>query len=308
MRKYKDVTGKRFGKLVALEYSHSNNGRTYWLFECSCGKKVGPRRIDAVKRRKNSSCGNSLCSGRIKNIVGKRFGKLLVTEFSHSVGEYSYWVCKCKCGNITHPISSVCLKSGVSKTCGSGLCNGKIINLTGQIFGELKVIKFSHSKRFNSGVSVSHWTCECSCGKITKPIQATHLKSGTTKSCGCCKLISETNLCKIIEKIFGNKYSIERHYSPDWLQPQHVDGAVFDNGRLIFVFEYDGEQHFIPISYWGGKERLNYQKKIDAKKNKVLCERNIPTLRVSFLDKDKKGEIKIDAVVKRLMNIGVIDE
>lgn len=34
-----DHTGKRFGNLVAISYSHSKNGRTYWLCQCDCGNK-----------------------------------------------------------------------------------------------------------------------------------------------------------------------------------------------------------------------------------------------------------------------------
>lgn len=55
---------------------------------------------------------------------------------------------------------------------------GKIIDLTGQRFGRLVVIKQdTTSKR-------TKWICECDCGKI-KSIQATHLRSGASTSCGC---------------------------------------------------------------------------------------------------------------------------
>lgn len=35
----------------------------------------------------------------IKNIIGNKYGKLTVIEFSHMKGENSYWKCKCECGN-----------------------------------------------------------------------------------------------------------------------------------------------------------------------------------------------------------------
>ena len=35
----KDLTGQRFGKLVALEKAPSRNKHTYWLCQCDCGNK-----------------------------------------------------------------------------------------------------------------------------------------------------------------------------------------------------------------------------------------------------------------------------
>lgn len=38
MAHYKDLSGQRFGRLVAKTYSHSNAGRTaYWVCVCDCG-------------------------------------------------------------------------------------------------------------------------------------------------------------------------------------------------------------------------------------------------------------------------------
>lgn len=54
----------------------------------------------------------------------------------------------------------------------------KLIDLTGKGFGRLTVIKRDlNSKR-------TKWECKCECGNI-KSIQATHLRSGATTSCGC---------------------------------------------------------------------------------------------------------------------------
>ena len=34
-----DITGKRFGKLVAISKAPSKNGKTYWLCQCDCGNQ-----------------------------------------------------------------------------------------------------------------------------------------------------------------------------------------------------------------------------------------------------------------------------
>ena len=55
----------------------------------------------------------------------------------------------------------------------------KIIDITGNKYGKLTVIKFDHSNDGNS-----YWLCKCECGKETVA-RGSHLKTGNTKSCGC---------------------------------------------------------------------------------------------------------------------------
>lgn len=57
---------------------------------------------------------------------------------------------------------------------------GKMIDLTGQRFGRLTVIRRS-DKKAKSG---SMWICKCDCGNFVTVTQS-NLKSGNTKSCGC---------------------------------------------------------------------------------------------------------------------------
>ena len=56
------------------------------------------------------------------------------------------------------------------------------IDLTGQIFGRLKVLK----KHGINKRGETLWICECSCGELTKATTY-QLRSGSKKSCGCLK-------------------------------------------------------------------------------------------------------------------------
>ena len=58
---------------------------------------------------------------------------------------------------------------------------GKLIDITGQKFGRLTVIKKS-DKRNSSGQV--YWHCVCECGNECE-INGASLRSGHTKSCGC---------------------------------------------------------------------------------------------------------------------------
>lgn len=57
----------------------------------------------------------------------------------------------------------------------------KRIDITGQTFGELKVIRLSD--RYNER-NVRLWECLCSCGETTY-VMGTSLRAGNYKSCGC---------------------------------------------------------------------------------------------------------------------------
>lgn len=56
-------------------------------------------------------------------------------------------------------------------------------DLTGKIFGRLKVISFSHYHEYKQGFRRPIWNCLCSCGN-EKQLQAGQLKHGQI-SCGC---------------------------------------------------------------------------------------------------------------------------
>src|ERR1700722_4995249 len=58
----------------------------------------------------------------------------------------------------------------------------KRIDITGQKFGRLTVIEYSHKTSSRASI----WKCLCECGKEVF-IHGAHLKDGHTKSCGCYK-------------------------------------------------------------------------------------------------------------------------
>ena len=63
-----------------------------------------------------------------------------------------------------------------------------IINIVGNRFGRLVVLKHSCSKkRPNGNGRETYWTCKCNCGSIVD-VTSNHLKTGDTKSCGCLKI------------------------------------------------------------------------------------------------------------------------
>ena len=70
------------------------------------------------------------------------------------------------------------------------------------------------------------------------------------------------------------------------------DFALFDeNNNLTLLIEYDGQQHFEPIKYFGGEKKFLLTKIRDNIKNKYCEENNIPLLRIPYYDYKKIEEI-----------------
>ena len=59
----------------------------------------------------------------------------------------------------------------------------KAINLVGQVFGRLTVLKRVENNKHNRAM----WECVCECGKIIT-VEGAQMRSGHTSSCGCFKI------------------------------------------------------------------------------------------------------------------------
>lgn len=58
----------------------------------------------------------------------------------------------------------------------------QVLDLTGKTFGSLTVTALSPD-RTSDGMVV--WFCNCACGTKNRPVRATNLRSGRSKTCGC---------------------------------------------------------------------------------------------------------------------------
>lgn len=127
MAKKIDLTGQKFGRLTVIKRNGSKNQKAIWECKCDCGNYTMVN-TDRLRSGKTRSCGciavekiASLNKGKSLTIdlVGKRFGRLVVTGFSHYSEDKkrTYWKCKCDCGKeiITRADS---LKNGHTNSCG----------------------------------------------------------------------------------------------------------------------------------------------------------------------------------------------
>ena len=182
MGKIFNLTGKRFGKLLVVKKSDKKiNDRPAWDCVCDCGGKITVKTSDLTSGKVSHCKNETKISSKYLNIVGKRFGSLVVTNIVGSSKSGIVWHCKCDCGNECDiPYSS--LSSGNTKSCGSSshrnLGNG-FKDLTGKRFGMLTA-KYPLDERKHRKVV---WHCVCDCGNEVD-VKSNNLISGNTKSCG----------------------------------------------------------------------------------------------------------------------------
>lgn len=168
---------------------------------------------------------------KLKDLTGKKFGKLTVLERAESKNGRTYWKCKCDCGNEINVIASNLLR-GNTKSCGCSSIEyankHKYIDLSGQKFGKLTVIRKTRVKNRNS-----YWLCRCECG-VEKEISMVALRRGQ-KSCGC----SAYDFAK--EKIIGNKYTV-------------------DENNVVHVILRTGDEMICDLEDWEGLKQFTWTK------------------------------------------------
>lgn len=203
MSKLIDLTGKRFGKLIVLSRSENKSTRVRWNCKCDCGNLC----IVAGKSLKagQESCGCFRGRYNFVDLVGKRFGRLIVVEQLpvNSLRQVE-WLCKCDCGNKAIGTTSA-LKAGDKTSCGCAYTH----DLTNRRFGMLTVCSRAANKR-----DKVTWNCQCECGQFTKA-STSDLLLGKRVSCGCVQIThhgSKTRLYRIWSGMKDRCLNPNSHY------------------------------------------------------------------------------------------------
>lgn len=214
MPAFKDLTGQRFGRLIAQSIYQEGTRREKYNCICDCSPDV-IRIINSgsLVSGKTRSCGCirlEMCktgkNAKKLDLIGQTFGLLKVIErnFENNPSRGTYWITECQCEEKTKVIrlgarliSSK--KEGIMSSCG---CLDRL-DMAGKTFNRLTGVKYLYTKR-NKAV----WSFNCSCGNQNVELVANEVKSGHTKSCGCLNIekIKERGRKQVIEmigKIFG---------------------------------------------------------------------------------------------------------
>jgi hypothetical protein len=119
------------------------------------------------------------------DLTGQRYGRLTVIKEADQNGYTRRWLCRCDCGN-EMTVTMYNLRTGHTVSCGcvqkERASQNNTDDLTGSVFGRLKVLRRSDTKPYKS--RHVFWECQCDCGNTTIA-DGVRLKDGTTQSCGC---------------------------------------------------------------------------------------------------------------------------
>lgn len=182
-----DLIGRRFGKLVVVEKlpERSKNGCVLWKCKCDCGN-------DHIVMTQNLTHANTQSCGCIRkqDMVGLRFGSLLVIEQAPKQNQRAgtLWRCRCDCGKETI-VSTGSLNSGSYNSCGC-LRTERMKNfgkdcsprkqLTGTRIGMVTVGERVDASR-QGGIK---YKCKCDCGNELV-LSTAYLLHTNNVSCGC---------------------------------------------------------------------------------------------------------------------------
>ena len=113
----RDISGMRFGRLVAIRPTkeRGSRGSTVWLCKCDCGKETKAE-LGQLTAGYKKSCG-CLSYPPQKDFIGKSFGKLTVVAYGGKQGGMHRWKCRCACGKET-VVGQTLLQTGKTKSCG----------------------------------------------------------------------------------------------------------------------------------------------------------------------------------------------
>lgn len=170
---------------------------------------------------------------KFQDLTGKRFSRLVVTEFAGMKGKRSFWRCRCDCGNETL-VASNHLKAGNVKSCKCALSD-RLVDLVGKRFGRWVVLKRVKKDR--------HWLCRCDCGNEVE-VHGESLKAGTSTSCGCRRdEVSAKNMRELQVRMHaegrGGRTTHGMAYSAEHKAWQHMKSRC-ENLKTAFYENYGG--------------------------------------------------------------------
>lgn len=145
-------------------------------------------------------------------------------------------------------------------------------------FGLLKVIEITNKTTNNWNRIIK---CQCECGNIREYSFESLLNNGAF-SCGCTKRSSgEQKIKDILTK-----------YKIPFEEQKMFDSCRFqDTGRMArfdfyvnnkYIIEYDGQQHFKSVEYFGGNDALKRTKQHDKYKNNWCKKHKISIIRIPY--------------------------
>ncbi len=103
---------------------------------------------------------------------------------------------------------------------------------------------------------------------------------------------SEVSVYLFVKKLLPS-HTIILQYSPDWLRPQRIDLFIKE---LNLAIEYQGEQHYRPIEYYGGEKTFKMLENNDKRKYELAKAMEV---NLEYIRHDENIETRVNEIVKK---------
>lgn len=305
-----------YGVTFLKEIPQKNKKR--WAeFMCPLCGKTFESRIDLINGGQVKSCGcrktltstinayimgkNNIWSG--KDISGQKFGSLIAlypTEKREKSSGGVYWLCQCDCGG-TRLATTYSLESGHVKYCPECMAYRQALSHVGKRFGKLVITEIAKEGRASNNGLLCF--AECDCGNIIKiPISFILRKNGQ-QSCGRCVVSKGENKVKKTLEDMGVYFLQQENFDKTFKRPDTTRCcfADFYLPNQNIVIEYNGEQHYHPVEYFGGEQGFIKLKDRDRWKKQFYYNHNLKLIVIPYTDYEN---ISVEYLIQR----GVIYE
>lgn len=256
-----DLTGKIFGHLKVIKQvedriSSKGNKSPCWLCQCDCGSEPIIRTSYNLLQGQSTNCGCLTQKKTSKNLIGERFGKLVVNNKipgKHHIR--AKWHCICDCGGericfskdlIDEIITDCgCVKKEKDKEEQEKEYENMIKiqkeNIIGEKFSHLIVKEFYKSNKDNINnirELKCWWKCKCDCGSEEILIYSTnklinYKKDNKALSCKKCNW-------KYFETKNPNNYILKEKYGIGYIKKKDKNTSEIKEYKFYFDLEdYD---------------------------------------------------------------------
>lgn len=238
------------------------------------------------------------------DLTGQDFGYWHVIERAPNDPKgRARWKCKCTACGKEKEVAGGHLRAGRSTNCGCIRAEkfrlSNIKDETGKDYGYLHVERMASTeeKPRNDRTGV-YWVCTCTkCGRENVIVFGDYLRNGDTKSCGCMISVNEGKIADMLSNaniVYKQQYRFKDLTSTGRSCDQLMfDFAIFNSDTLLYLIEYDGQQHFNKKHAWteNGFEttRLN-----DTLKNKYCFDHSIPLIRIPYNEKYELKDLRLE--------------
>lgn len=299
----KDYTHLKFNHLLAIKrLPNYKNKKTYYKCLCDCGNTriVYGYYLTSGEVKMCKECVKKEEEKKLKEkYIGKRYNHLTIMDIIRNDKGEPLALCKCACGNVKEiKLSNV--RNGHTSLCGcfekSSRYNRKHhVDIANKRFGMLTAIRTTNKRKNNGGMI---WECKCDCGNIAF-VSYYNLSKGKTTSCGCRKTSKWEDFIDNYLSSLNIDFVREKRFD-DCKNAEGTSTLPFDFylPKYKIIIEYDGEQHFAPVKYWGGEEKFKRTQQNDSIKNEYCKTRNFSLLRLSY----KLSENEIKEKIQNILN------